>query len=87
MDDVNQSRVNSELIYKYSSTGINMVFGFNFLLANDFLLSGEILPSYNFFSEDFTREVFQIQDIKREFKGSAFNLNTPSLRLSLLYRF
>ena len=68
-------------------TGINGVFGFNFLFTNEFLLGGEFLPTLYYGSSKLEIDDPQGQSSTRNTDSFGFRMNTSSVRLSLLYRF
>ena len=68
--------------------GINGVFGFNFLISEEFLLGGEVLP--RFYYRSFKRENLvngTNRSTVNESDRYGFDLNTSSITLSFVYRF
>lgn len=78
----------TEDILNIHEMSINGVFGFNFLIAEEFVLGGEVLPRVYYRS--FKRENLvngSNRSTVNESDRYGFNLNTSSLRLSFVYRF
>ena len=68
--------------------GVSGVFGFNFLIAEGFILGGEVSPRVYY--RTFRREsqiVGTNTSTTNESERFGYNLNTSSIRLSFVYRF
>lgn len=70
--------------------GINLVFGFNYLLGDNLLIGAEILPSFSYTTGKSVEKRYYINDgeeIKRDISGFNYGLSNTSVLLSLAYRF
>lgn len=79
----NQNYLNKQTLY---SPGVNLVFGFNYLISKELILGAEILPFVNYSfgkTENEQNGTATNKDVS-EFKGG---LNNNSVALTLAYRF
>ncbi|MCK4662217.1 MAG: hypothetical protein KAT68_05090 [Bacteroidales bacterium] len=69
--------------------GINLVFGFNYLINNKIILGAELLPSFSYMFGTETDKGYYNDDktIKSDISGFRYGLSNTSAYLSLAYRF
>ncbi len=69
------------------SPGINLVFGFNYKLSDNFVLGAELLPSFSYYRNATTYYTNNVEEHKTEYSGFNYGLSNTSVLLSLAYRF
>jgi hypothetical protein len=80
-------RLNERTTYQ---PGINLVFGFNYLLGENILIGAELLPSFTYTTGESVEKRYYSNDgeeIKSDISGFNYGLSNTSVLLSLAYRF
>ncbi len=82
----NQDRLNEITTY---SPGINLVFGFNYVINEKILLGAELLPGFNYVTGTSVEKYYYNNDeeIKQDISGYNYGLSNTSALLSVAYRF
>lgn len=83
----NQVRINEMTSY---SPGVNLVFGFNYLINEKIIFGAELLPSFNYVTGTAAETLFynnDAQEVKQDFSGFNYGLSNTSVLLSVAYRF
>ena len=86
-DNQNQDNDYKYIVISYEP-GINLVLGFNFVFAENFLVGAEFLPYIHYTGQinkdyDFRAGEYRITNTR----GLVYGLSSNSVRLSLVYRF
>jgi hypothetical protein len=79
-------RVNEQITYK---PGINLVFGFNYVLNDNFVIGAELLPAFYYSTGTIEQKYStanQTNDMKGDISGFNYGISNTSLLLSLVYR-
>ncbi len=79
--------VNQEVTLRTSEAGLNFVFGFNFMVAENFILGGEILPALSLRNSERESRQGTVEITEKLQDTISFDLNSSSLNLSFIYRF
>lgn len=71
------------------SPGINLVFGFNYVINEKILLGAELLPSFNYVTGTSVEKSYYNNDeeTKHDISGFNYGLSNTSVLLSVAYRF
>jgi hypothetical protein len=80
-------RLNERTTYQ---PGVNLVFGFNYLLGENILIGAELMPSFTYTTgESFEKRYYNndAEEIKTDISGFNYGLSSTSVLLSLAYRF
>ena len=80
-------RLNERTTYQ---PGVNLVFGFNYLLGDNLLIGAELLPSFSYRTGNLVEKSDYSNDgeeIKSDISGFNYGLSNTSVSLSLAYRF
>jgi len=83
----NYDQLNQQTTY---SPGINIVFGFNYKLNNNFTLGAELLPNFTYTTGSSTEKYNSINngdEVKSDISRISYGLTNTSALLSLVYRF
>lgn len=85
-DELTQN-VNEEVTLRTTEASINFVFGFNFMVSQNFILGGELLPAYTLRNSELTSRQGTVESTEPLEDAISFDLNSSSLNLSFVYRF
>ena len=80
-------RLNESKTYQ---PGINLVFGFNYLLGENILIGAELLPSFTYITGESVEKRYYVNDgeeIKSDISGFNYGISNTSVLLSIAYRF
>ncbi len=79
----NDDRVDQRINY---SPGVNLVFGFNYLLSDNFLIGAEVLPNFTY-TTGTSIEIDSGIAVESDVSGFSYGLSNTSALMSLVYRF
>ncbi len=91
--DYNDKKVSNYDRYIQETTytpGINLVFGFNYKLKNNFMIGAELLPHFAYTSGTSIEKIYYINngvEIKSNISRFSYGLSNTSALLSLVYSF
>lgn len=80
-------RVKEQTTYR---PGVNLVFGFNYELSDNFMIGAELLPSFNYNTGTSIEKIYYTNngdEVKSDISGISFGLSNTPVLLSLSYRF
>ncbi|MDA3944587.1 MAG: hypothetical protein PF694_13735 [Bacteroidetes bacterium] len=80
-------RLREQSIYR---PGVNLVFGFNYELSDNFVIGAELLPNFTYTTGSRTETnyyTYQNDEENTDFSGFSYGLSNSSALLSLVYRF
>jgi hypothetical protein len=81
------NRLREQSIYR---PGVNLVFGFNYELSDNFVIGAELLPNFTYTTGSRTETnyyTYQNDEVKTDISGFSYGLSNSSALLSLVYRF
>jgi hypothetical protein len=80
-------RFNEQTVYM---PGVNLVFGFNYNISDNFVLGAELLPSFSYTTGSSIEKYYYDNnggEVKSDISGFNYGLSNSSVLLSLAYRF
>ncbi len=80
----------SSHVEKVYSPGVNLVFGFNYMISENLILGAEVLPYFTFKTgTSINQDIYPIigKEVKRDISGFSYGFSSSSVLLSLTYRF
>jgi len=80
-------RLNKQTTYR---PGINLVFGFNYILNDNFVIGAELLPNFSYTTGTSVEKYYYTNngnEVKSDISGFSYGLSNTSVLLSLAYRF
>lgn len=77
-------RLESRSVY---NPGVNIVFGFNYVVAEHLVIGAELLPSFSWEKATVKRTLPDQPDYEHQYSGYHFGLSNNSALLSIAYRF
>jgi len=80
-------RLNKQTTYR---PGVNLVFGFNYKLGDNFVIGAELLPNFSYTAGTSTEKYYNTNngdDVKSDISGFSYGLSNTSVLLSLAYKF
>lgn len=80
----NYYRLYEQIIYR---PGINLVFGFNYKLSDNFVIGAEILPNFSYITGTSKEKSNNEDAFKSDISGLNYGISNTSVLLSLAYRF
>ncbi len=83
----NSDRLREQSIYR---PGVNLVFGFNYKLSDNFVIGAELLPHFTYTTGSRTETnyyTYQNDEVKTDISGFSYGLSNSPALLSLVYRF
>lgn len=83
----NFDRLSKQTTYR---PGINLVFGLNYVLNDNFVIGAELLPNFSYTTGTSVEKYYYINngdEVKRDISGFNYGLSNSSALLSLAYRF
>lgn len=67
--------------------GINLVFGFNYVINDNIVIGAELLPHFTYITGTSTKTDYYNNEIKSDISGFSYGLSNTSALLSISYRF
>ena len=80
-------RLNEQTTY---GPGVNLVFGFNYKLGDNFVIGAEVLPNFSYTTGTSIEKYYYTNngdEVKSDISGFNYGLSNTSVLLSLAYRF
>ena len=89
-DDKSVYNIDSSTDSKTYQTGVNLVFGFNYVLNKNIVIGAELLPEFSYVSgTSFEKRSFgnNVRETNSDISGFNYGLSNSPVLLSLSYRF
>ncbi len=81
----NRNLINKKTTYQ---PGINLVFGFNYVINDNIVIGAELLPHFTYITGTSTKtNYYNNTEIKSDISGFSYGLSNTSALLSISYRF